>query len=126
MPPDNNFHDDNATAALKPLRPAAVVSQRREEEEERKRREDRKREDRKRRKRERRERERLMVTLNPDRLPLRYALVKLGKMSRSVFYDKAHLFDIYKEGSKITVGVASIDRYNASLPRAQIKRQAGA
>jgi hypothetical protein len=80
------------------------------------------------RERECRERERLTVRLKPSRVPIRHALVLLGNMSRSVFYDKAHLFDLYKEGTKTTVGVASIDRYNASLPRARIggKQAAGA
>ena len=80
----------------------------------------RERKERKRRERERRERERLTTTLKPDRVPLKHALVLLGNMSRSGFYEKAYLFDVYKGGTKTTVGTSSIDRYNASLPRAKI------
>jgi hypothetical protein len=44
-------------------------------------------------------------------------------MSRSAFYEKAHLFDVYKDGTKTTVGTSSIHRYNASLPRARIGKR---
>lgn len=91
-----------------------------ETEEERKKRE--------RRERELRERALLTVTLKPDRIPLKHALVLLGGMSRSAFYVKAAkgVFDLFKEGEKTTVGMPSIERYNASLPRARIGKQVGA
>jgi hypothetical protein len=84
------------------------------DEDERKRRE--------RRERNLRERAQLTATLKPDRVPIKHALVLAGNMSRARFYELAAkgVFDIYKEGVKSTVGVESIDRYNASLPPSQV------
>jgi hypothetical protein len=103
-----------------------ISSEHRDEEEERKRRERKRKENAAWREQDRLKTERLATTLAPDRVPLRHALVKLGGMSRSAFYEKAHLFDVYKDGSKVTVGVQSIHRYNNSLPRAKIGKQRGA
>jgi hypothetical protein len=90
------------------------------EEEERKRREKEER-----RERELRERAQLTVTLKPDKVPIKHGLVMLGHMSRSRFYElaAAGVFDIYKDGVKSLVGVASIERYSAQRPRARINQQ---
>jgi hypothetical protein len=69
--------------------------------------------------------ERLTTTLNPDRVPLRHALVMLGGMSRSRFYELAAegVFDVFKDGTRSTVGVQSVRKYNASRERAKIGKQ---
>lgn len=65
--------------------------------------------------------------LKPDRVPLNHALVLLGKMSRSRFYELAALgvFDLFKDGAKTLVGVPSIQRYNKSMPRAKLGSKFG-
>jgi hypothetical protein len=65
----------------------------------------------------------------PAVVPLKVALRLLGNKSRSVFYVEAAQgkFDVFKDGVKTLVSVASINRYIAKLPRAQIgRKQAGA
>jgi hypothetical protein len=96
-----------------------------DEKEERKRRERKRKENAAWREQDRLKTERLITTLAPDRVPLRHALVMLGRMSRSRFYELAAegKFDTYKDGSKLTVGTPSIDKYNASLPPAKIGKQ---
>jgi hypothetical protein len=98
-----------------------IQSESRDEKEERKRRERKRKENAAWRAWDRQERERL-TALNPDRLPLRHTLARINK-SRSWFYENAHLFDVYKDGTRLTVGVPSINRYNASVPPAKIGKQ---
>ena len=66
--------------------------------------------------------------LNPTRVPIKQGLELLGRMSRSRFYVLAAqgVFDVFKDGTKTLISVESIDRYNASLPRARIGKQVSA
>jgi hypothetical protein len=64
------------------------------------------------------------VALKPFAVSIKTALELLGGKSRSQFYVDvgAGKLDVIKDGNKTLVILESIERYIASLPRAQIGR----